>query len=151
MLHPRLVKAMPILRTLTLAAMMTAAMASAPSIAGAQQPAACTTDSAGALRDSASTETPAVPSDTAEEAPPVPKNLTALLSRGSTRTAGSMQRPVVYEPAYPKGPLILRRSSRPVFTQQAGLAHTTGWVQAAPKSSRWVYVPIPEEPRQICP
>jgi hypothetical protein len=58
---------------------------------------------------------------------------------------------MVYASVYPKGPLTLRRSSRPVFTQRAGLAHTTGWVQAAPKSSRWVYVPIPEEPRQICP
>jgi hypothetical protein len=142
---------MPILRTLTLATMMTAAAASAPSIAGAQQPVACTADSVGATPDSAPAGSPAVPSDTAEEAPPVPKNLAALLSRGSTRTAGSMRRPVVYEPAYPKGPLTLRRSSRPVFTQRAGLAHTTGWVQVSPKSSRWVYVPIPAEPRQSCP
>src|SRR5688572_10357209 len=114
------------LRTLILAAMMTAAAASAPSIAGAQHPVACTADSAGATPDSASTGSSAVQSDTAEEAPLVPKNLAALLSRGSTRTAGSMQRPVVYESAYPKGPLTLRRSSRPVFTQRAGLAHTTG-------------------------
>lgn len=141
---------MPTLRTLTLAAIMTAVVASAPLMAGAQQPAACTTDTVGAVRDSALAGSPSVPSDSAEEAP-VPKNLSALLSRASTLTAGSMQRPFIYESAYPKGPLALRRSSRRVFTQRAGLAHTTGWVQASPKSSRWVYVPIPEEPRQTCP
>ena len=96
-------------------------------------------------RDSASATAPARAPGERQPASPIPRNLVPLLrdaGRGAA-LAGSVQFPMVYEAAYPKGPLVLRRSVRPTYTQRAGLAGATGWVQAFPKSSRWIYVPVP--------
>lgn len=129
---------MPSLRIPIAAAALVAAAATAPTIVAAQDRSdTCIVTSTAQARDSAA---PAV----------VPRNLEPLLRPGS-RTAGSVRFAMVYEPAYPKGPLILRRTSRPVYTQRAGIGHTTGWVQASPKSSRWFFVPVPSEPPPLCP
>ena len=122
------------------AAIVITAILVAPSIVNAQQqPKPCTDDSTGAVRDTATARLQARRPAARQQSSAVPKNLVPLL-RESEYLAGSVEYPMIFEAAYPKGPLIWRRSSRPMYTPRAGLAHTTDWLQTSPRSSRWVYV-----------
>ena len=104
-----------------------------------QQPKPCLADSTGAVRDTTTVRLQARRPAAGQQSSAVPRNLVPLL-RESGYLAGSFEYPMIFEAAYPNGPLIWRRSSRPMYTQRAGLADSTGWLQTFPRSSRWVFV-----------
>ena len=133
------------------AAIVIASVLAAPPVALAQrQPALCNADSTPAPRDTTEPAPESRHPPARRQPSMIPRYLVPLL-HGSAHLAGSVTYPMVYESAYPKGPLIWRRSSRPVYTQRAGLVYTTGWLQTSPKSSRWIYVPVPQELPLRCP